>query len=55
MNKVIKLDEYKQRKTNKKRIKLNHINNLKKQEDNNRQDTLDLFMRVLERIRKESY
>ena len=55
MNKVIKLDDYKQMKLNKKENKFNNMNNFKKQEDDDRRKTLNLFMRVLATMRKESY
>lgn len=54
-NKVINLNEYKKRRVTKNEDKLNKKNNFKKQDEDDRRNTFDLFMRVLETIRQESY
>ncbi len=53
-NKVINLNEYRQKKSNEKQNKLNTVDNHKK-EDDDRRNTFNLFMRVLATIRQESY
>ncbi len=52
-NKVIKLDEYKKKKTRQKNIY--QIDKLKNPEEDDRKNTFNLFMRVLSTIREESY
>lgn len=54
-NKVINLSNYIQRKTIEKENKLKQIDNFKRDNEDDRQRTLNLFMRVIETIRKESY
>lgn len=54
-NKVIKLNEYKSKKTRQKKNNVNYINKLKNSEEDDRKNTFNLFMQVLSTIRKESY
>lgn len=54
-NKVIKLDEYRNKKIKQKKNSIHCINKLKKSEEDDRKNTFNLFMRVLSTIREESY
>lgn len=53
--KVINLNDYRARKANKNKNKLNQKSNFKIEDEDDRRNTFDLFMRVLETIRQESY
>lgn len=58
INKVIQINEYKRKKTENKKNKINYnyIDNKEViSEEENRKDTFNLFMRVLSSIREESY
>ncbi len=54
-NKIINLSEYKNKKIKQKKNDTQYINKLKKSEEDDRKNTLNLFMRVLSTIREESY
>ncbi len=54
INKIIKLNEYRGKKAKQKNNNTYHINKLKKSEEDNRNNTFNLFMRVLSTIREES-
>ena len=51
---MINLNEYRQAKSNQKQNKLNRVDN-KKEDEDDRRNTFNLFMRVLATIRQESY
>ncbi|WP_156774364.1 hypothetical protein [Alkaliphilus oremlandii] len=52
--KIINLDEYRNKKNNRKDNQPNNINSSKEIEDD-RKNTFDLFMKVLKTMRQESY
>ncbi|MFW5648072.1 MAG: hypothetical protein ACOCG5_03225 [Candidatus Alkaliphilus sp. MAG34] len=54
-NKVIKLDEYRNKKIKQKKNDPHYIDKLGKLEEDDRKNTFNLFMRVLSTIREESY
>lgn len=54
-NRVIKLDEYRNKKIRRKKNDAHYIDKLKKAEEDDRKNTFNLFMRVLSTIREESY
>lgn len=53
VNKIINLNEYKERKTKQKK-NIYYTGELKKPEEDDRKNTFNLFMRVLSTIREES-
>ena len=55
VNKVINLSEYKNKRIKQKKNDTQYINKLKKSEEDDRKNTLNLFMRVLSTIREETY
>lgn len=55
MGKVINLDEYRSKKTERKKNSTEGTNKSNTPEKNDREATFNLFMRVLSTIREESY